>query len=291
MGDVTICICTFRRESIAATLRSIAEATAYAPVPVVVIDNDDHNGARDRILAAAAAAKVAATYVHAPARNISIARNAALDAVETRWAAFIDDDEIAEPAWLCALLLMRDRGEAIIGQSRALYDPGVPAWNAACDFHSNRLEGRADNAYTSNALIDVDFVRRHDLRFRLDLGQTGGEDTLFFRAFSEAGGRILYQPDSVVVEPVSTARATMRWALRRRFRAGQTHGLVLQQFDRKAYRILLVTAAAKCVFSLIAAAATVPGTTASRKWLARSALHAGSVSYRLYPRIVREYAS
>jgi hypothetical protein len=34
-------------------------------------------------------------YVHAPARNISIARNACLDAADAPLIAFIDDDETA----------------------------------------------------------------------------------------------------------------------------------------------------------------------------------------------------
>jgi succinoglycan biosynthesis protein ExoM len=36
-------------------------------------------------------------------RNISIARNAALDVAETLWVAFIDDDEHASATWLANL--------------------------------------------------------------------------------------------------------------------------------------------------------------------------------------------
>ena len=44
------------------------------------------------------------TYVHAPARNISRARNACLALATAPLIAFIDDDEVASPQWLAALM-------------------------------------------------------------------------------------------------------------------------------------------------------------------------------------------
>ncbi|MDB5662686.1 MAG: hypothetical protein JWN59_1024 [Sphingomonas bacterium] len=289
--SVTICLCTFRRNSIAATLASIGRQQAVGPeaLPVIVVDNDEDSRGRERIEAAAAVAGVELLYVHAPARNISNARNAALDSVETRWAAFIDDDEEAAQDWLAELMAGRAAAEAVIGRSHALYGPDLPSWAADCDFHSNRIAGRADNAYTSNALLDMVFVNAHHLRFRLDLGQTGGEDTMFFRALAEAGGRIAYCPQSVVFEPVPAQRATMRWVLRRRFRAGQTHGLVLQEHDCRGFDRLAFSAGLKLTAAAVMAVATIPGTVASRRWAARAALHAGALAYRVRPSILREY--
>ena len=40
------------------------------------------------------------SYIHAPARNISIARNACVEAATGKWIAFIDDDELASENWL-----------------------------------------------------------------------------------------------------------------------------------------------------------------------------------------------
>ena len=43
-------------------------------------------------------------YLHAPACNISVARNACLRAATAPLVAFIDDDEIASPDWLVLLI-------------------------------------------------------------------------------------------------------------------------------------------------------------------------------------------
>ena len=288
---ITICVCTYRRASLFNTLASFENQNGIQSedFSVLVIDNDVTDDLRASVDNYAREHPFEIRYIHAPARNISIARNAALDNVTTRWLLFIDDDEIAHPDWLVRIGEQRSEAEAVIGQCIATYGTSLPAWAKRCDFHSNRITGRVDNAYTSNALIDLDFVRRNGLRFREQLGTTGGEDTLFFRQFAEAGGRMVYCEDAVVFEPVPTERATMQWVRRRMYRAGQTHGLICQELDQKAYRSLLFSAGAKAGASALMALITLPGSDRSRKWLARAYLHAGAVHYRISPRILEEY--
>ncbi|UUL82383.1 glycosyltransferase [Sphingomonas qomolangmaensis] len=289
---VTICMCTFRRPAAFDALRSFEKLAGIPPnaVELVVVDNDETDVLRAKFEAVAQCYPYPLRYIHAPAQNISIARNAALNATTTRWLAFIDDDETADPNWLSALLEYRDQAETVIGQCIAVYGLDLPVWTARCDFHSNRIQGDATNAYTSNALLDMDFVRRHGLRFRVELGRTGGEDSIFFRQMKEAGGRIIYCPQAVVYEPVPQTRATMTWVRRRMYRAGQTHGLLCREFDPKAYRNLWLTAGAKMVVSAAMVLITVPGSTPSRRWFARTMLHAGAARYRLKPAMLEEYA-
>lgn len=258
-------------------------------VSVVVIDNDDHDGLSGAIVDRAADFRFPLRYVHAPARNISVARNAALDAAEGRWLLFIDDDEVAHRDWLRTIVAHREGADAVIGRSVATYADHLPGWAARCDFHSNAIESNPVNAYTSNALLDMDFVRRQGLRFRLELGRTGGEDSVFFRQMHLAGARICYCPDAVVFEPVPPVRATMTWVFRRKYRAGQTHGLLCREFDRSAYARLFVTAGAKAVASFVMSLAVLPGTDRSRRWLARGVFHIGALRYRIAPRIMEEY--
>ncbi len=288
---VTICICTYRRPSLFETLASIEQLRLrnVDVVGVLVVDNDLADGLRSEVAERAGSYRFPLRYCHAPAQNISIARNAALDGVETRWAAFIDDDEVASPDWLEELYAAAEGAEAVIGQSVAQYGPALPGWAARCDFHSNRITGRVDNAYTSNALLDVDFLRRKNIRFREELGRTGGEDTLLFRQLAESGGRIVYRPESVVYEEVPPTRASMTWVFRRMYRAGQTHGLLSREYDAKAFSRLGLTAGAKALASAAMTLATLPGTDASRRWAARSALHLGALSYRVRPTILEEY--
>lgn len=286
---VTICICTFRRDSIDETIQSIAKRANEADVAEVLVIDNDTSAAPERILKAAENAGTSVRYVHAPACNISIARNAGIANCSTRWLAFIDDDETVEEGWLDHLLDHTASANAVIGQSKAIYGAELPDWTRSCDFHSNRISGRADNAYTSNALIDVEFARRHDLAFNISLGQSGGEDTLFFRQMSQAGGSFVYEPRSIAYEIVPRQRATMAWVLKRRFRYGQVHALVSRMTGETGSARLSVTAAAKLAFCSVMVPLTAWKPDRARSWLARGMLHAGVIAYLLRPALVQEY--
>lgn len=292
LPSVTIVVCTYKRQAMFAALRSfenLKDLAAYH-IDVVVIDNDETDILRREVKIFESDYSLPLRYVHAPAKNISIARNAGLDAVEKKWLLFIDDDETADPFWLKEIMPARLGFHAVVGQCQAVYAESQAEWLKECDFHSNRLTGDVVNAYTSNALLNMDFVREHGLRFREELGKTGGEDTIFFRQMSEKGGKIVYCPQALVLEPVPDSRASMDWVKTRKFRAGQTHGLLCREFDQAAYRRLPISAGCKLFASVIMSVVTLPGTNKSRHWWARAHLHAGALKYRIRPSIIEEYA-
>ena len=158
--DVTVCICTFRRPSILRAVESVATQVLpdWISVRILVIDNDDTPSAQNAIASFCAKSSATIHYHHAPGRNISIARNAALDAVSTLWLAFIDDDESASPTWLAKLLAARAGAHAVFGPSEARYDHDVPFWIIAGDYHSTRVidnENPIKTGYAGNTLIDL----------------------------------------------------------------------------------------------------------------------------------------
>jgi len=86
---------------------------------------------------------ISVDYRHAPSRNISIARNAALDVAETLWVAFIDDDEHASATWLANLWAARSGANAVFGLCQAIYHESTRFWIKGGDYHSNRIpEGK-----------------------------------------------------------------------------------------------------------------------------------------------------
>ena len=95
--SIDIGVCTFRRAELADTLRSLAamDMPSGFDVSVIIADNDDTPSARDLVTALSRELTLPIHYRHAPARNISIARNACLDASTADFVAFIDDDETA----------------------------------------------------------------------------------------------------------------------------------------------------------------------------------------------------
>lgn len=290
-NSVTIAVCTFRREELFDCLNSFSllKDTHQYAVSVIVIDNDVTNDLQTRVQTFASNFFIPLKYVHAPEKNISVARNAALRAADSRWLLFIDDDEIADPDWLNIIMQARQGAQAVIGTCETTYAPEYAAWLSRCDFHSNRPKSNVENAFTSNALLDLDFVRKHDLEFRRDLGRTGGEDTIFFRQIHDLGGVIKACHEALVYEPLTPQRASMKWVKTRKYRAGQTHGLLCREFDPKAYKRLPITASVKAGISALMSILTIPGTDRARKWHARYHLHKGALAYRLRQNILEEY--
>jgi succinoglycan biosynthesis protein ExoM len=284
--EVDIAICTFRRPAVAETLASVGaqDLPAGVTVRVIVADNDETPEAEGRIRAAAQAHNLDLVYVHAPARNISLARNACLDAARGEFLAFLDDDETASAGWLAALLAEATRGgwDAVLGPVRAVYGPDAPAWLSTGDFHSTApapVRGRILKGYAGNVLIRRRAVEARGLRFDLARGRQGGEDDDFFYRLTDAGGTIGYAPDAVAYEPVPPGRASLKWLLTRSFRTGQTHGARLATRARGLGKLAQIgLAGAKGGACLAGAAASLPWPARRHRWLVRGALHAGAVA-------------
>lgn len=281
--SVCVAVCTYRRTTVVATLASIARQRACNDVSlsVIVADNDAEREAEARVMAAAEQEGLALTYVHAPQRNICVARNACIDAATGDWLAFLDDDETADPDWLAALLAEAERSgcDAVLGPVKATYPPQAPGWLVAADLHSTSptfTDGRMLKGYAGNVLIRRSSIARYGLRFDVALGRTGGEDDAFFYQLTDAGGTIGYAPEALAHEPVPPGRASLAWLLKRSFRTGQTHGSRLAATQGQRARVLQIgMAAAKAAVCLIACLARVPSTKARNRWLVRGYLHAG----------------
>ncbi|MBD8065221.1 glycosyltransferase family 2 protein [Devosia sp. PTR5] len=276
MASIDICVCTFRRPFLAETLRSIARLDRGGHgVRVIVADNDEQPSARKLVADIAQELPVPVRYVHAPAANICIARNACLDAVDADYVAFVDDDEVVSAGWLMALLHTAgpDGPDAVLGPVRANYRADAPDWMVRGDFHSTFpvfVDGTIRTGYTCNVLIRWRAPFR-SLRFDLRLGRTGGEDTDFFYRLRALGGSIGYAPGAWVDEPVSAERATMAWLVRRRLRFGQTHGMLLTGSPLKSLPVVAAKAAYCCLMTGLTLFSPVQR---RRNWL-RAMLHMG----------------
>lgn len=232
---VDICICTFQRPGLLIeALTSLAALRWPSGVKgrVLVIDNDDTPSAQFVVKDFAECSPVPISYHHAPGRNISIARNAALTISDAPLLAFIDDDERVEPSWIAALISVMEASgaDAVLGPVRSLYSPEAPHWMKVAQPHATEpvfVKGTIHTGYTCNVLLDRRSSYISGQSFDLAYGRSGGEDTAFFRAITQAGGCIAYAPDAIVTEDVLDGRASIGWLLRRRYRMGQTHGQLI----------------------------------------------------------------
>lgn len=295
--SIDIGVCTFRRPELADTLRSLdaMQMPAGFDISIIVADNDDTPTARDLVTALSRELTVPVRYQHCPARNISIARNACLDASTADFVAFIDDDETATPRWLAELAAVAQASgaAAVLGPVRARYRADAPDWMQRGDFHSTLpvwVRGEIQTGYTCNVLLRMGSDSLRGRRFSLARGQTGGEDTEFFDQMHKAGGRIAFSPDAWVDEVVPRSRAAFDWLGRRRFRVGQTHGHLL---GRNARGIGLVKqvglASAKAIYCFASALPVVISPVRRNRSVLRGIMHVGVVSGLVGIREIRLY--
>ena len=163
--------------------------------------------------------------------GISAARNAILDQARARgvdFVAMIDDDEEAEPDWLCELLEMqRTTGADVVGgpveyeleesASAAVrecdeYRP--PAWPA----------GSVPTIYaTGNVLLSCAALDRHGWpEFNRAFGITGGGDKEYFTRLAKRAASFAWAPAARAREHVPAQRANLTWLLRRSYRVGNS---------------------------------------------------------------------
>ena len=276
---VDVCVCTFRRESVVDLIASLArlELPQGTAIRVIIADNDETPSARTRVEAALADHHLDGVYLHAPARNISIARNACLNAATAPLVAFVDDDEIVRPDWLARLLARHaETGAAVVfGRVAAVYPKDAPAWLSRADLHSTQVQfrnGAIDGGYTCNVLMRRETIGAD--RFNPAFGRTGGEDTTFFTELQRRGAVMAYAADAVVEEPVTPGRSSLKWLTTRAFRSGQTYGLLRLSKGEGRFKVAAISLA-KVAICIAAVVLTIWSPVRWRKAAVRAHLHAG----------------
>ncbi|MCT7377835.1 glycosyltransferase [Chelativorans salis] len=294
---IDICICTFRRDVLADALASVAKLDVphRARLRVIVADNDVKPSARARVHTMAESFPHELLYIHAPARNISIARNACLEAGRGDFLAFIDDDETVTRPWLRHLLdvALATGADAVLGPVRAVYGPDAPGWMRHADSHSTFpvwVKGEIRTGYTCNVLLKASSPLVEGRRFVLSFGRSGGEDTDFFMRLHEAGGKIAYAPKAWVEEVVPENRARFSWLAKRRFRTGQTHGRLLADRSAAGQRLAHVgLASLKAGYCFAVASALCPFPTLRNPSILRGTMHVGVTAGLLGLREIHQY--
>nr|WP_315502295.1 glycosyltransferase [Actinomyces oris] len=175
-----------------------------------------------------AAARLRLVYVHEPEPGIVAGRNRALSQAHGSDALiFIDDDEIPSPGWLKALVsTWRAQGcAAVTGPTPPTFEVAPSAWvvaSGAFDSWEAADGAQVRSADTGNLLLDLAVVEGLGLRFDPRYGLTGGEDSLFTRQLTRAGGVIRFAAGAVVTKRVPAARARRTWVLERSLRSGSS---------------------------------------------------------------------
>lgn len=245
LPKIKIAICTFRRNGplrvLLRALQAVADTTTgRAKIGVIVVDDNVDRRARAVVDEFQGAFPLGCLYRHSGQKNISLARNLAVNAasVDSDWVAMIDDDCEPESTWLCAFLDVAEAtgADCVTGSMHLRVPPGSPAWLVEQPFFDDARLDFADQATlqvaaTNNSMIRSSFLRDHpEIRFDPSLGRLGGEDMVFYRAASNAGLRIRFARAGAIWGNESADRATFAHQIRYRFWLGNTEFITNSYF-------------------------------------------------------------
>ncbi|SFS41930.1 glycosyltransferase family 2 protein [Brevundimonas viscosa] len=231
MADVAIIVPTLRRPAgLERAIRSIfaQERVADRVSAIVVVDNDPTGSAAATVARLGEDSPWPLVYRHAPTPGVATARNAGLASTDAPLIAFLDDDEVASPRWLAALIEARETTDAdVVFGPIAGRAPEAAPWLRP---YLERFFGRAGPPATG--LIAQPFgcgnslmLRRTALPGEAPFGaasdHVGGEDDVLFAALRTRGGRFGWAADAWVEEFAPPHRATLRYTLTRAFAYGQ----------------------------------------------------------------------
>lgn len=249
MATVAICICTYKREHLLGEcLASLArmEVPAHVGMQIVVIDNDAQQASRDMIAQLGESFPYQLHYECEPKQGIPCARNRAIDKVhelQADYLVFIDDDERVEPDWLVRLYeyCMAKGGKAVIhGGVFSLLPVGTPQHIRSLYNKQKRRTGdRLNSCATNNVIVPIWVTQELGLRFDESKPLAGGTDTIFFSTAVSEGVEIFECAEALVKETLPVSRTTLKWWMKRKYRAGITEAWRKRQAGRSVASILI----------------------------------------------------
>ncbi len=232
-ADVTVLIPTFNRpDGLARALASVAAQDRLAEIAreVVVVDNAADGDAAPMAARWRERLAVPLVYVHEPRPGVATARNAGLAAATAADVAFLDDDEVAPPAWLGALVGAHRRLEADVTFGPVL--GRAPQAPSELRTLLERFFSRADRGRTGlvpdaqgcgcgNSIMRRSTALAGDAPFDEAANETGGEDDRLFALLAARGARFAWCAEAWVEEFAAADRSTLAYALKRNFAYGQ----------------------------------------------------------------------
>lgn len=301
--DISIIICTFNRtDLLKLAMESIAKLSNpdVLKVEVVIVDNSDDNNAKDTVDAVRAAMPYPVKMVVAHPANISVARNAGVNAASSEIVAFMDDDQTLDKGWLMAVwdglakhphdvlfgsvTPVAERPDLVDATVEQLFSRQLPfdAGHDLIPMGPNKTRGVS--MATNNSVFRRASTLYEDQPFNSAFGNGGGEDFDLFCRLQRKGCRFGWLPDAKALEYVPAKRCNPTYLLQRFYAGGQAYAMAVSinndnpNIERWRQRLLA------CVqFGLLVCTMPIAMVSGKERWLAwryRVAGVLGKISFR-----------
>lgn len=242
--DTVIAIPTYRRiAGLDRLLTSLRPSLDSHRVALLIGDNACDPAVRD-LVAGFAREYPDTRYLAVPDRGISQNRNALLGAwrahhADVPWLAMLDDDLVAPPGWLAAMLAAaRDHRADLVSGPCRIECAGRPisrlVRNSILVIRANHPTGPVPMFHAGgNMLLSRDLLLAEPaLWFDPALGRSGGEDLKFLSAAKARGARFAWAAEALCIEDFPIERANARYVLGRYYSTGNTMALI--ELDRRS---------------------------------------------------------
>jgi glycosyltransferase involved in cell wall biosynthesis len=238
----TVALCTHNHaDRLEWTLAELASIRLpQAPIEFLIVDN----GCRDdtpRLLAAHRwPPGFNARIVREDKLGLSNARNRAIAEARGDYVIFMDDDETADPDWLCAFERLIDAyaPDAFGGRIKVLFEDERPPWlsDELLGFlgELNRADSIVPLTSPDTSFYGGNFGFRKSVcetvgGFDSMLGRkggdnTGGEEVDFYRRLLAAGFSVWWTPDAVIHHRIQAVKLNRGYFLDLHFKQGRVEG-------------------------------------------------------------------
>lgn len=253
MTKVAIGICTYKRARELSTLLEHLNTIRgeRQDIEIIVVDNDPQGTARDVVQPLKGV-----TYVLETSVGVSQARNTAVQEARKKNAeflAFIDDDEIPDPAWLDELLRTQEVYGADVVAGPVLVRLPEEARQYESLLARKRFPTGTPRPYwgAGNVLISMKVFDEVGL-FSTAYSRTGGEDTQFSARCAARGLKMVWCDEARAYEDYPQERAQLDWILRRNYSTGRIITRVEEELGMGRSPVRLANALVRLVAGTLA---------------------------------------
>ncbi len=223
---MSLIVCTFNRaDSLRQTLQSLITQTVPAgSLEIIVVDNHSTDHTSSVVEQMSAQSPWPVRQVREPRQGVGYARNCGLEHAQGDYVAFIDDDAMARPGWVAALLdsFAATPADLVGGKIDPLWLTARPGWLTddllgpvvALDFgpFRKRCTSPREVFLTTNCALRQASVSRYG-GFDSTLGRrgarwVGGEDVELCQRWLARGACLVYEPAAVVQHKVNPERVS-----------------------------------------------------------------------------------
>jgi glycosyltransferase involved in cell wall biosynthesis len=223
---VSVLVPTYNRSHLLDRGLASLLAQDHAPYEVVVV-SDGSTDDTAAVVARWVERDPRVRFVEVAHGGLNTARNAGLDAARGELICLVDDDVLAPPGWLAALVdgYLRDpEAGAYGGPIRLSLERAMPRSCGREELGETVLDAGeevrdVEVLYGSNLAIARDAVERVGA-FDVTLPSSGDEEE-WLRRLRAAGGRLMYLPDAEVLHRRTADDLRLRNLLRKRYARGR----------------------------------------------------------------------